>query len=115
METNVRVRKSILWLLSGKQTTGLHGQSPVKEARGAGQVFPCSRGVGWCPQGATCWPGVVGVEANHPAPSHYNQVDNNAYYVPRVCAFKPPLPWKVDTIIITLILQVWKLRHRKVK
>jgi len=58
METNVGVRKSVLWLLSRKQTTGLHRQSPVKEARGAGQVFPCSRGVGWYSQGTTCWPGM---------------------------------------------------------
>lgn len=107
METNVRVRKSVLWLLSGKQTTGPK-TAPGEGGRGAGPVFPCPRGVGWCSQGTACWPGMMAVEANGPALSPYNQVDNNIYYVSMV-------PWEVDTIIIILILQMWKLRHRKVK
>lgn len=74
-----------------------------------------SQGCGLVSQGTTCWPGMVDIEANDPASSPYNQVDNDAYFVPMVCAFKPQLPWEVDTIIITLILQMWKLRPRKVK
>lgn len=95
METNVRVRKSILWLLSGKQAGGRPGFSMFQ---GCGLVFPRDNLLAR----------YGGVEANGPAPSPYNQVDNSAYYVPMVCAFKPQLPWEVDTIIITLILQMWK-------
>lgn len=32
-------------------------------------------------QGTSCWPGIVAVGANGPAPPPYNKVDNNAYYV----------------------------------
>lgn len=88
----MRERKGVIWPLSGKQTTDLGSREPsgrqmwqqCEDGRSGTFVFlglsmSQDLRVG-CSQGTSCWPGIVAVGANGPAPPPYNKVDN-AYYV----------------------------------